>query len=220
MKSKNSLILKIQNYWVDNKIYTIVGIISLLLLTSIFGSWLSKKENRLGIAYINIASDETFVANQYSRYIKALDLNPKKETIELFTNLYLTEDTLNPFFKDAYISSLKITAAIEAKRIDMAIFNEEAFAIMTKSGYLLDLNEFIATSPLKEKKNLSDRLVSLAAEDNPKSIASGIDISEFMNTEDFNISNRVYLGIIANTGHPGEISDFLEVVATCLDNEK
>ena len=214
MKFYNYFYFKIKNIWHYHRIPTIIGFICLFLLVSIASGSFSKKEKRLGVAYINIATDQSFITKENSTYINALELNPKKENVEIFTNLYLTENTSSPFFKDAYISSLKIMAAVETQTIDMAILDEEALKILTESGYLIDLNDFITDSNLLENKYLEAHLVSMDIDGNQGSIATGIDISEIMNSKGFNPSNRVYLGIIANTKHSKEALNYLIYVST------
>lgn len=218
---------KIQYIWDYYKLPIVVSCISLYIVGYIIYGRMTHKDTLLYTALVNVNAGETLTEELSLNYLDYLHANPSKETIELYTNLYLTDDETNQYYEYTYASSTKIVASIDAERLDVVLMDKEAFDAFSQNGYLYNMEEFlIQQSPELYsilQSSLEKNIVIL--EDNALEAGLDLSVSYSAKTTEFpmavNLSQSsiikqagfndvVYLGILANTPRIDEVVSYLE----------
>ncbi len=125
------------------KIPIIAVILAVIALFSFVHRQLTKKETLLYAGFINVSIGEDLGAALDGEYFREAGIDPKKNEIIRYEALYLSDDadTLNHQY--AYASKTKITAAIADKTLDLVFMNREGYDILSRAGYLLELEPLI-----------------------------------------------------------------------------
>lgn len=194
----------------------------IVLITSAIHE-ITKKEPVLYLAYVNTAIGETLDTQLTDGFLTYLDSNPRKTTVTVYRDLYISDDASVENHEFAYASKMKIIGAISAKKMDVVLMNREAYDLMSESGFLLDLssledgalkqqlepylvaNEVILEdNAIEYRLNEADEYVYESAE-----FQNGVDVTGLSLFREAGMSGDVYAGIIANTKHPIGSAAFL-----------
>ena len=139
------------------------------------------------MAYVNVAVDD--------KVTDAL-LGSSGLIISSYKDLLITEDPSSENLEYAYASSMKLTSALSADRLDVIIGDSYAMAYANKAEYLVDIEEFIGSY----NPQLLDKLKPLfLIDDNGKPYA--IDVSGFAPFKSAGYSEPIYFGIVASDNH-------------------
>lgn len=68
----------------------------------------------------------------------------RKYTLQLYQNLYLTDDENNPYHEYTYASRMKILAAIDDEQLDVVLMDREAFDAFSQNGYLCNIETLLS----------------------------------------------------------------------------
>ena len=187
---------------------------------------LTKKDPVLYLAYINAAVGDTLNTQLTDDFLGYIEADPKKTTVTVYKDLYISDDASVENHEYAYASKMKIIGAISARSLDVVLMNREACDLMSESGFLMDLSEL-------EDRNLYARIEPLLVkneviiEDNAieyrlneaeeyvytsEEIPNALDVSGLPLFRDAGFSGDLYLGIIANTKHPIGSSGFISYI--------
>ena len=218
---------KVQYIWDYYKLPMVVLCIFLYIITySLYGHF-THKETVLYTALVNVSASESLTAQLSTDFLDFIDTDTSKETMQLYTGLYLTDDETNPYHEYTYASRMKILASIDGEQLDVVLMNKEAFDAFSQNGYLCDLKELLSdkdTVLLNECKPylvtntviLEDNSVDLqldpsityqaVTEEHP----FGLDMSQSGLIGKSMFDDTVYLGIIANSPRKETAIDYIK----------
>lgn len=218
---------KVQYIWDYYKLPIVVLCIFLYIITySLYGHF-THKETVLYTALVNVSASESLTAQLSTDFLDFIDTDTSKETMQLYTGLYLTDDETNPYHEYTYASRMKILASIDGEQLDVVLMNKEAFDAFSQNGYLCDLMELLSdkdTVLLNECKPdlvtntiiLEDNSVDLqfdpsityqaVTEEHP----FGLDMSQSGLIGKSMFDDTVYLGIIANSPRKETAIDYIK----------
>lgn len=218
---------KIQYIWDYYKLPIAVICIGLYITGYIIYGRMTHKDTLLYAALVNVNAGETLTEELSLDYLNYLHANPSKETMELYTGLYLTDDEANQHYEYTYASSTKIVASIDAERLDVVLMDKEAFDAFSQNGYLCNMEEFLIQQAPELysllQTSLENNIVIL--EDNALEAGLNPSVPYSAKTEEYpmavNLSqsdiikqaafnDTVYLGIIANTPRTKEAVSYLK----------
>ncbi len=193
----------------------IIGIFLYIVGYLVYGS-LTHKDTVLYTALINVSAGDTFTEELSTGFLDYLGANVKKETVELYDGLYLTEDESDADYGYVYASNTKITASVAGGLLDVVLMDQTAFDLLSKNGYLCNMEQLLSQETPELYKGLQARLVenTVIIEDNSidtqldSSVAYTAVTDEYPMAVDLSQSDLIlkegfdgtlYLGIIANT---------------------
>ena len=187
---------------------------------------LTKKEPVLYLAYINTAVGDTLNTQLTDDFLSYMESNPKKTTVTVYKDLYISDDASVENHEYAYASKMKIIGAISARNLDVVLMNREACDLMSESGFLLDLSE-LEDSDLYAKIEPLLVINEVIIDDNAieyrlneaeeyvytsEKVPNAVDVSDLPLFKDAGFNGDLYLGIIANTKHPIGSAAFISYI--------
>lgn len=209
---------KIQYIWDYYKLPLVVlGIILYIISYALYGHF-THREPVLYTALVNVNASESLNKQLSSDFLDVLDGNPSKETVQLYTGLYLTDDEASPYHAYTYASRIKILAAIDGEQMDVVLMNKEAFDTFSQNGYLCDLEKLLSSKDVALYDSLKPFLLTntVILEDNAIDLqfdssityqavtdtyVMGLDMSQTGLIHQAGFEDTVYLGIIQNSTH-------------------
>lgn len=218
---------KIQYIWDYYKLPIAVICIGLYIAGYMIYGRMTHKDILLYTALVNVTAGENLTEELSLDYLDYLHANPSKETIELYTGLYLTDDETNQYYEYTYASSTKIVASIDAEQLDVVFMDKEAFDAFSQNGYLCNMEEFLMRQSPELYSMLQSSLEKNIVILNDNALEAGLDPSVAYSAETaeypmaVNLSqsaiikqagfyDAVYLGIIANTPRANEVVSYIE----------
>ncbi len=200
----------------------LLGLLALLILGSAVYRQFTKKEPVLYLALVNVAPGEQTERSLTADYLAAAGHDARKREVYLYPDLYLSDeaDTINHEY--AYASKMKLTGAISAQKLDLALMNREAYDIFSAQGFLLELSELPdELSPLLTENdvvvsdNSVDVLLGNAQEERrvTKSAANALAVSTLPLFRDAVFDGELYLGVLANSPRQEESLAYLRYVS-------
>ena len=206
------------------------GLIALIILGSVIRRQITKKEPLLYLAVTNVVIGEDMEKDLTEDYLRAVGAKPRRQEVYIYKDLYISgdADTLNHEY--AYASRIKLMGAVNSKRLDLVLMNRESFDLLSRSGYLMDLEPLLAQCPeelslaltpcLSENEViLSDNSIDYQLGESEElkietqTVLSGIDVSGFPLIIRAGFPDTVYLGIIANSPRTEECIRYLEYLS-------
>lgn len=224
---------KIQQVWDYYKLPIFIACVFLYMIGYGIFRHQTEKEKIFYTALINVAPGEELSNKLHQNFESMIVTNPKKEEMQFYTGLYLTDNTSSEYYQYSYSSQMKILASIDSKQMDVALFDKEAYDAFSQNGYLYDLNELAEEFPeLKECLHdtegiLTENLVIL--ESNAKDLAfdptlefvsvtenhyNGLDLSKKGIISRETLSGTVYLGVLLNTPRKDLCARYIQYLLT------
>lgn len=192
---------------------------------SIYGH-MTQKNTILYTALINVTAGEELRQNLTDAFLKSIDIDSSKYNCQLYTGLYLTEDMNSAYHAYTYASRMKILAAIDARQMDVALMDQEAFDAFSQNGYLYEMDCFFSEhTPLYKTLKpyfaentviLKDNSLDLYFDETAiydaetETHVIGIDLSGSPVIQKAGFRDTVYLGILKNTLHKDAVIEFLQ----------
>ncbi|MBQ6461695.1 MAG: hypothetical protein IJJ59_00030 [Pseudobutyrivibrio sp.] len=178
---------KLQYIWDYYKIHIIVTVVLICAIFSIIKTVKHAGSVDLYVAYVNVAVDDAINDDLADR---------SGLIISNYKDLLITEDPSSENLEYAYASSMKLTSALSADRLDVIIGDSYAMSYANGAEYLVNIEDFVeANNP-----QLLDKLKPLfLLDDNGKAYA--IDVSALGPFADAGYSEPIYLGIVASDNH-------------------
>ena len=221
MGLKAKLVYILTYYWWA----ILLGIIAAVILGSVIHGQLTKKQNLLYIACLNVSAGGELEESLRQGYLDFAGEDPKKTDVLLYRNMYISADPADADHQMAYASRLKLMATINGKLLDLGLMNREALEILSAAGYLLDLSEFAERGGIPEAllPYLTENVVVL--EDNAIEYnlneadeyhevtalkTNTLDLSEIPVISGAGFPDSIFLGIIANTPRLERCTDYLK----------
>ena len=215
--------------------YYKVPIIAILLILFILCSQvyrhLTKKETLLYAGFVNVSVGETLSAALQDDYFESAGISSRKNQLQFYEALYLSDDadTLNHQY--AYASRMKVTAAIADHTLDLVFMNQEGYDLLSRSGYLLDLRRFlqenapsladqadplyaenevvVEDNSLEYTLNETDELIVTTRTD-----ANALEISALPLFAEAGFDGDVFVGVITNTPRSENVISYLHWILT------
>ena len=194
----------------------LLGLIALIALGSVLHRQLTKKESVLCLALANVAVGEDLEDELTDGFLRFLGADAKKREVYLYRDLYLSDnaDTLNHEY--AYASKMKLMGAVSAGKLDLVLMNREAYDLLSRSGYLLELSPALFTEnaalyaqvlPILSSNGvvLSDNSIEYqlgeaeTLEVETETVRNALDVSSLPLFARAGFPDAVYLGVIANS---------------------
>lgn len=201
----------------------LLALLVLLALGSVLRRELTRKDPVLYLAFANVAVGAETEEKLTAGFLGAAGIDPKRREVYLYRGLYLSEnaDTLNHEY--AYASRMKLMGAVTSGKLDLILMNREAYDLLSRGGYLLELSSLLpesAQSCLTENTvvlsdngieyTLGEAAVHEVAAETAK---NGIDVSAFPLFEAAGFSDAVYLGVIANSGRLPDCTRYIDYLS-------
>lgn len=217
---------KVQYIWDYYKLpLAILGIFLYIIIYTLYGHF-SHKDTVLYTALVNVNAGENLTEELRAGFLEHEGLNASKNTLELYTGLYLTDSELNEYHEYTYASRIKILAVIEGEMLDVVLMNREAFDAFSQNGYLCDLDELLAQEDQALYDSIKPDLISniVILEDNANDLVLdpsipynavteehtfGVDLSHAKLIARAGFQDTVYLGIIANSPRKEMAAEYL-----------
>ena len=194
----------------------LLGLIALIALGSVLHRQLTKKESVLCLALANVAVGEDLEDELTDGFQRFLGADAKEREVYLYRDLYLSDnaDTLNHEY--AYASKMKLMGAVSAGKLDLVLMNREAYDLLSRSGYLLELSPALFTEnaalyaqvlPILSSNGvvLSDNSIEYqlgeaeTLEVETETVRNALDVSSLPLFARAGFPDAVYLGVIANS---------------------
>ncbi len=188
---------------------------ALAVVGSLVYQRVTRKEPVLYAAHINVSAGEDLEGRLGDGFVAALGRDPKRAEVYLYRALYLSDSPSQEDHQYSYASRLKVTSAIEAKQLDVALMDRKGYDILSHSGYLLPLSELLDGDPaLRERLDPLLTANTVVLEDNAieyqlgeadryeaetREEVNALELSTLPLFDQAGFSQRVYLGVIANT---------------------
>ena len=213
---------KAEHIFTYYKWWILLILIFLFILVSTIHRKLTQKDPVLYMAIVNIALGEDVEKELTADFLAEAGFNERKQEVYLYRELYLSEnaDTLNHEY--AYASKMKLTGAMSAEKLDLVLMNREAYDILSRQGYLLELTSVPETlSPLLTENEvvLSDNSVDVLlgnAEQEEyitQTISNALVISSLPLFQRAGFDGELYIGIIANSPRQEEAAAYLRYLS-------
>ena len=202
-------------------------VIASVIFASSLHRVLTRKEPVLYLAMVNISSGQDLESELQDGFLDAANLNRKRQEVYFYRGLYLSDnaDTINHEY--AYASRMKVMGAIQTKRLDLALMNQEAYDMISANGYLMDLSKpdgeitpeflvkispFLTENEVVIKDNAIEWQLGEAEshERITESICNGLEVTELPLFQKAGFSGEVYLGILANTPRTAEVIQYID----------
>lgn len=201
-----------------------LGLLLLIILVSILHRKLTQKEPVLYLAVINVALGEDVEKQLTEDFLAEAGFNSRRQEVYLYRDLYLSEDadTLNHEY--AYASKMKLTGAISAEKLDLALMNREAYDLLSRQGCLLELSSLPAALSALVTENeviLSDNsldyLLGNAEEEQlvTETVPNALAIASLPVFQSAGFDGELYLGVIANSPRQENAAAYLNFIAGC-----
>ena len=211
-------------------LFVLLGLIALIALGSVLHRQLTKKESVLCLALANVAVGEDLEDELTDGFLRFLGADAKKREVYLYRDLYLSDnaDTLNHEY--AYASKMKLMGAVSAGKLDLVLMNREAYDLLSRSGYLLELSPALFTEnaalyaqvlPILSSNEvvLSDNNIEYqlgeaeTLEVETETVRNALDVSSLPLFARAGFPDAVYLGVIANSERLANCIEFVSYVS-------
>ena len=217
------------------KLPLVLLLIAVIFLVTVAHHYISKKHELLYLGVINVSVGDDLMEPLTEGFVEHLGVNPKKNEVYTYRDLYISENPAPEFHQYAYTSRLKMLAAINAKQVDVVLMNRESYDLFSHSGYLLDLASFLQEEDPELFTQLQPLLTEneVILEDNAEemtlgtadsyqaeavSCTNGLAVSDLPFFASAHFPEPVYLCVIANSTHLPAVLSYIRYLA--LDGRK
>ena len=208
---------KLEHIWLYYKAPILLTILVLGILISGVYRAATKKEPVLYLACVNVSIGEDLETRLTEDYLTYRGLNPKRNEMRLYRNLYLSEDPAASDHEYAYASRMKLLATVNSRQLDLVLMNQEAYDLCSASGYLLDLSGIVGSVYLTANQvvledNSIEYSLNEASEYNAvtQSVYNALELTQLPAFQNAGFSGSVYIGIVANTPRLAECQRYFE----------
>lgn len=212
------------------KLPLVLALIALTVLGSALRWQLTHTDPVLYVAFANVSVSDKATRALTDDFLEHADVGGDRAAVHRYEGLYLSANANEADHQYAYASNLKTLAAIEAEELDVVLMNQEAWDILSNSGYLLDLSECLSGLDARTASRLEPLLMAntVIVDDNQIEVNLGeADTYEATTHEEHNafritsldalgterLSGEVYLGVIANSPRMDAVEAYLRYLA-------
>lgn len=217
---------KLGYIWAYYKLPIVIGCILLYIAGYMLYGRFTHKDTVLYAALVNVSAGDAFAEELSTDFLDRLGGDSRKEKVELYGGLYLTEDEADENYGYVYASNVKITASIAGGLLDVALMDQEAFDLFSQKGYLCNMEQFLMQEApdlyqkikpclVSNRVVLEDNLIDTALDSSVDYTAvteeypMAVDVSQSSLVERNGFDGALYLGIISNTSRRECAVDFV-----------
>ena len=197
------------------KLPLVLALVALIALGSVLNQKLTYKRPLLYVGMTNVSLDEESELVLTDSYVTSRGLNTRTDEVYFYRDLYLADAESSSDHQYSYASRLKLLASIDAEELDVVVMNQQAYDLLSHSGFLMDLTTQGLTVPdeLASRLAANDVIVSdneLEVQLNEADVYEAVtekstnafDVSDC--TVFQNLPGTIYVGIVGNTPRPEE----------------
>jgi hypothetical protein len=195
---------KLSYLWDYYKLYALAVVAAILLISYfIYNTVTPDIKTKFYAAMIDNSIDAQILEQYQADFSEYLNINPKRENIQLNSSFYLNSDTeysmnMNEIF----------TTYLSTGQIDVIIAPESVFSKYCSIGYLDKLSEQLPTDIYS---SLTDYFYIAATEDDPDKDVYGIILSDTELYKNHSVNSEPYiLGIVPNSKNKDNSIEFLK----------
>ena len=217
---------KLEHIYTYYKWPIILAVIAVIILCSAIHRMATKKDAVLYTAWVNVAVGADLEAALNEGYLSEAGLDPRKNEIFFYRDLYVSDDPSMENHEFAYASNMKLLATINAQELDLVLMNREAYDILSASGYLMALDgllpaEYLASNTVILEDNAID--VNLGNADEyiavTEEAVNAIEVSQLPLFAQAGFDDAVYLAIIGNTPRLPDCMDYVDYLISAARPE-
>ena len=212
---------KLDHIWTYYKWPILLTLIAAIVLGSAIHRRLTQKEPALYLAMVNVAVGEDLERGLTVDYLAFSGGDPRREEIYLYRDLYLSgnADTVNHEY--AYASRMKVMGALQAQKLDLFLMNQEAYDLLSGSGWLLELSALspeatLVSNEVVVEDNVIDWQLGEAKEHTvvTETAYNAIAVNDLPLFADAGFDGDIYLGVAANTPRSELCADYIRYLCT------
>ena len=224
---KMSLAEKADYIFAYYKLELVIILIVLVFAGSLAHRAITHKDATLYLAYANVTAGEELDSQLSDGFVDYLGLNPRRNEVYRYQGIYLTPGEESVDRQYSYASRLKVLGAIDAEQLDVVIMNQEAYDILSATGYLLELDALVDQIDPAAQELLRPALatngvvvdgsqVAYDAEGSEEAELTIVDATNALEVtnlgvfEGAGLSGTTYLGVIANSPRLEQVAAYLE----------
>ena len=218
--SKMSLSAKLGYVFEYYRFPLVLALIAAVALGSVLYYRLTRKEALLFVGFANIAVGDDLDRALNEGFALAIGENPNKKEVSLYRGLYLSRDATQQNHEYAYASQLKVLAAMANRQLDVVLMNREAWDLLSRGGYLLELDSAGLSEALlpflrENEVILSDNSIEYQLGEASEQIveirtaANALEVVAFPVFASAGFPEPVYLGLVANSPRTAACLDYL-----------
>ena len=215
---------KISYFFSYYTIHFILAVLAVVIITASLVRILTRKEVLLYFALTNTAIGSELESELTDAFLSASGFDSRKNEIELYKELYISNDPAQENHEYAYASSLKVMAAINAEKMDLVLMNKESYDVFSGSGYLQDLTALLKDSALldtlepylvQNEVTLADNSLDVALGEAAETkvvtetVTNAVNVSDLPAFRKAGFPADIYIGVIANSPREGAIIRYL-----------
>lgn len=214
---------KIEYIYTYYKWFILLGLVALVILSNTVYRQVTKKDVPLYVGFANVVVGPELEQTMTTDFLEQLELPLKKNEVLLYKGLYLSHDPAPEDHQYAYASSMKVMAAVNAKKLDAVLMNQEAYDLLSQDGYLMELSDmpaslapYLTENEVILESNAVDVNLNIETEYRvvTESVVNGVDVSSFSCFQDAGFDGAIYFGIFPNTLHADTAVQYLEYLLT------
>lgn len=207
------------------KWYILLGVIALMVLGSAVYRQVTKKDTVIYLGLVNVSVGTDLETALTLDFLEDTGLNPKQNQIQVYSGLYLSDESSAENHEYAYASRMKLMAAVNAKQLDVVLMNREAYNILSQSGYLLDLSgcatalaPYLTENDVVLEDNSIEFQLNEADEHRiiTEQAVNGMDVSQLSLFRNAGFPDSVYIGIIGNSPRYSVTIQYLEYLVSTI----
>ena len=208
------------------KWYILLGVIALMVLGSAVYRQVTKKDTVIYLGLVNVSVGTDLETALTLDFLEDTGLNPKQNQIQVYSGLYLYDESSAENHEYAYASRMKLMAAVNAKQLDVVLMSREAYNILSQSGYLLDLSgcatafaPYLTENDVVLEDNSIEFQLNEADEHRiiTEQAVNGMDVSQLSIFRKAGFPDSVYIGIIANSPRYSVTIPYLEYLVSTIE---
>ena len=219
---------KLQYFFSYYTIHFILVVLAVVIVVTSIVHIATRKDVLLYIALTNTGVGSALENEMTDAFLSASGYDARKNEIELYKELYISNDPAQENHEYAYASSLKVMAAINAEKMDLVLMNKESYDVFSGSGYLWDLKSLLADNALLDRLEpylvqnevtLTDNSLDVALGEAAESVivtetvCNAVNVSGLPIFREAGFPQDIYIGVIANSTRNDAILRYLAYLA-------
>ena len=219
---------KLQYFFSYYTIHFILVVLAVVIVVTSIVHIATRKDVLLYIALTNTGVGSALENEMTDAFLSASGYDARKNEIELYKELYISNDPAQENHEYAYASSLKVMAAINAEKMDLVLMNKESYDVFSGSGYLWDLKSLLADNALLDRLEpylvqnevtLTDNSLDVALGEAAESVivtetvCNAVNVSGLPIFREAGFPQDIYIGVIANSTRNDAILRYLVYLA-------
>ena len=194
----------------------LLGLVMLIILGTAISRQLTQKETAASLAFANVSVGEDLERELTDGFLRYAGADTRRNEVYLYRDLYLSDDADVLNHEYAYASRMKLMGAVSAGKLDLVLLNREAYDLLSRSGYLLELSDTLFEDDPALYERLAPFLMSndVVLSDNSiefqlgeaeqqivdtKTVVNAIEVNGLPLFAKAGFPEPVYLGVIANS---------------------